>query len=48
MLEIPCNKYGGKKLLTKWEKMGKSGIKWEVLYYFYLPNVKSSDRNLYR
>ncbi len=26
----------GKKLSTMWEKMDKSGIKWENLYYLYI------------
>jgi hypothetical protein len=25
-----------KKLSTMWEKMDKSGIKWEILYYLYI------------
>ena len=31
-----------KKLSTMWEKMEKSGIKWEFLYYFYIPLTEGS------
>jgi hypothetical protein len=27
-----------------WEKMGESGVKWEIMYYFYFPFEKGHDK----
>jgi len=36
------------KFLTKCQKMGESGEKWEFLYYFYTLTGKCRNDNIYR